>query len=220
MRVVFRFGVYIVTESVMGLWWFRWIVFSFSCIGLATSFTSSKSYCIKSFLFSYQIVLLWILQMLYQITSKSFLFASDSTHEYGDEMPTHETACCITIAFWETRKIVGTWFEIILSAMWIAKPWRTFVVFCWSVSYADYFLMFVFHVIFYSVQPDTAFLAVVAFFPDFVLIFYFFQSGWSVLWPSKIFQTLELFSHGVHFNKTKSAWPEQLVFWFLMFFLI
>ena len=195
MRVVFRFGVYIVTESVMGLWWFRWIVFSFSCIGLATSFTSSKSYCIKSFLFSYQIVLLWILQMLYQITSKSFLFASDSTHEYGDEMPTHETACCITIAFWETRKIVGTWFEIILSAMWLAKPWRTFVVFCWSVSYADYFLMFVFHVIFYSVQPDTAFLAVVAFFPDFVLIFYFFQSGWSVSWPSKIFQTLELFSH-------------------------
>ena len=195
MRVVFRFGVYIVTESVMGLWWFRWIVFSFLCIGLATSFTSSKSYCIKSFLFSYQIVLLWILQMLYQITSKSFLFASDSTHEYGDEMPTHETACCITIAFWETRKIVGTWFEIILSAMWIAKPWGTFVVFCWSVSYADYFLMFVFHVIFYSVQPDTAFLAVVAFFPDFVLIFYFFQSGWSVSWPSKIFQTLELFSH-------------------------
>ena len=106
MRVVFRFGVYIVTESVMGLWWFRWIVFSFSCIGLATSFTSSKSYCIKSFLFSYQIVLLWILQMLYQITSKSFLFASDSTHEYGDEMPTHETACCITITFWETRKKV------------------------------------------------------------------------------------------------------------------
>ena len=148
MRVVFRFGVYIVTESVMGLWWFRWIVFRFSCTGLATSFTSSKSYCIKSFLFSYQIVLLWILQMLYQITSKSFLFASDSTHEYGDEMPTHETACCITIAFWETRKIVGTWFEIILSAMWITKPWETLVVFCWSVSYADYFLMFVFHVIF------------------------------------------------------------------------
>ena len=55
--------------------------------------------------------------MFYQINSESFLFASDSTHEYGDEMPTHETACCITITFWETRKIVGTWFEIILSAM-------------------------------------------------------------------------------------------------------
>ena len=54
----------------------------------------------------------------------------------------------------------------------------------------------------YSVQHQTAFLAVVAFFPNFVLIFYFFQSGWSVLWPSKIFQTLELFSHVVHFNKT------------------
>jgi len=153
MRVVFRFGVYIVTESVMGLWWFRWIAFSISCTGLTTSFISSKSYCIKSFLFSDQIVLLWILQMLYQITSKSFLFASDSTHEYGDEMPTHETACCITIAFLgnQKKKIVGTWFEIILSAMWLAKPWRTFVVFCWSVSYADYFLMFlmfVFHVIF------------------------------------------------------------------------
>ena len=56
MRVVFTFGIYIVTESVMGLWWFWWIVFSFSCIGLATSFTSSKSYCINSFLFSYQIL--------------------------------------------------------------------------------------------------------------------------------------------------------------------
>ena len=42
--------------------------------------------------------------MLYQITSKSFLFASDSTHEYGDEMPTHETACCITIAFLGNQK--------------------------------------------------------------------------------------------------------------------
>ena len=115
--------------------------------------------------------------MHYQINSKSFLFASDSTHEYGDKMPTHETACCITIAFWETRKIVGMWFEIILKAMWIAKPWRSFVVFCWSVSYADYFLMFVFHMIFYSVQHDTAFLAVVAFPPNFVLIFYFFSIG-------------------------------------------
>ena len=27
--VVFRIGVYIVSESVMGLWWFRWIVISF-----------------------------------------------------------------------------------------------------------------------------------------------------------------------------------------------
>ena len=159
----------------MGLWWFRWIVFSFSCIGLATSFTSSKSYCINSFLFLYQIVLLWILQMFYQINSESFLFASDSTHEYGDEMPTHETACCITIAFWETRKFVGTWFEIILSAMWIAKPWGTFVVFCWSVSYADYFLMFGFHMIFYSVQHHTAFLAVVAFPPILCSFFTFFN---------------------------------------------
>jgi len=187
MRVVFRFGVYIVTESVMGLWWFRWIVFSFLCIGLATSFTSSKSYCINSFLFSYQIVLLWILQMFYQINSWVLFTCIRFNTWIRDEMPTHETACCITIAFWETRKIVGTWFEIILSAMWIAKPWETLVVFCWSVSYADYFLMFVFHVIFYSVQPDTVFLAVVAFFPDFVLTFYFFQLGWSVLWPSKIF---------------------------------
>ena len=220
MRVVFRFGVYIVTKSVMGLWWFRWIVFSLSCIGLATSLTSSKSFCINYFYFRTKLCCCDFCKCFYKITSKSFLFTSDSTHEYGDEMPTHETACCITIAFWETRKIVGTWFEIILSAMWIAKPWETLVVFCWSVSYADYFLMFVFHVIFYSVQPDTVFLAVVAFFPDFVLIFYFFQSGWSVLWPSKIFQTLKLFSHGVQFNKAKSAWPEQLVFWFLMFFLI
>jgi len=157
MRVVFRFGVYIVTESVMGLWWFRWIVFSLSCIGLATSLTSSKSFCINYFYFRTKLCCCDFCKCFYKITSKSFLFTSDSTHEYGDEMPTHETACCITIAFWETRKIVGTWFEIILSAMWIAKPWGTFVVFCWSVSYADYFLMFVFHVIFYSVQHDTAF---------------------------------------------------------------
>ena len=144
MRVVFRFGVYIVTESVMGLWWFRWIVFSLSCIGLATSLTSSKSFCINYFYFRTKLCCCDFCKCFYKITSKSFLFTSDSTHEYGDEMPTHETACCITIAFWETRKIVGTWFEIILSAMWIAKPRRTFVVFCWSVSYVDYFLMFVF----------------------------------------------------------------------------
>ena len=106
------FGVYIVTESVMGLWWFQWIVYIFSCIGLATSFTSSKSYCIKSFLFSYQIVLFWILQIFYQITSKSFLFASDSTHEYGDKMPTHETACCITIAFLGNKKNCTCWYVV------------------------------------------------------------------------------------------------------------
>ena len=126
MRVVFRFGVYIVTKSVMGLWWFRWIVFSLSCIGLATSLTSSKSFCINYFYFRIKLCCCDFCKCFYKITSKSFLFTSDSTHEYGDKMPTHETACCITIAFWETRKIVGTWFEIILSAMWIAKPWGTF----------------------------------------------------------------------------------------------
>ena len=177
MRVVFRFGVYIVTESVMGLWWFRWIVFSLSCIGLATSLTSSKSYCINYFYFRTKLCCCDFCKCFYKITSKSFLFTSDSTHEYGDEMPTHETACCITIAFWETRKIVGTWFEIILSAMWIAKPWGTFVVFCWSVSYADYFLMFVFHVIFYSVQPDTAFFSCCRFFPRFCAHFLLFSIG-------------------------------------------
>ena len=45
------------------------------------------------------------------------IFAIDSTHEYGDEMPTHETACCVTINFWDTRKNVGTWFQIALSDM-------------------------------------------------------------------------------------------------------
>jgi len=144
MRVVFRFGVYIVTKSVMGLWWFRWIVFSLSCIGLATYSLVLRVTVSIIFYFRTKLCCCDFCKCFYKITSKSFLFTSDSTHEYGDEMPTHETACCITIAFWETRKIVGTWFEIILSAMWIAKPWRTFVVFCWSVSYADYFLMFVF----------------------------------------------------------------------------
>ena len=104
MRVVFRFGVYIVTKSVMGLWWFRWIVFSLSCIGLATSLTSSKSFCINYFYFRTKLCCCDFCKCFYKITSKSFWFTSDSTHEYRDKMPTHETACCITIAFWETRK--------------------------------------------------------------------------------------------------------------------
>jgi len=177
MRVVFRFGVYIVTKSVMGLWWFRWIVFSLSCIGLATSLTSSKSFCINYFYFRTELCCCDFCKYFYKITSKSFLFTSDSTHEYGDEMPTHETACCITIAFcnWETRKIVGAWFEIILSAMWIAKPWRTFVVFCWSVSYADYFLMFNF--MWFSILSSMTqpFLADVTFPPILCSFFTFFN---------------------------------------------
>ena len=77
MRVVFRFGVYIVTKSVMGLWWFRWIVFSLSCIGLATSLTSSKSYCINYFYFRTKLCCCDFCKCFYKITSKSFLFSSD-----------------------------------------------------------------------------------------------------------------------------------------------
>ena len=206
----------------MGLWWFRWIVFSFLCIGLATSFTSSKSYCINSILFYFctKLCCCEFCKCCIKLPLNPFYLHQIQHMNTGTKCQHMRQLAVLQLLFWETRKIVGTWFEIILSAMWLAKPWGTFVVFCWSVSYADYFLMFVFHVIFYSVQPDTVFLAVVAFFPDFVLSFYFFQSGWSVLWPSKIFQTLKLFSHGVQFNKAKSAWPEQLVFWFLMCFLI
>jgi len=77
MRVVFRFGVYIVTKSVMGLWWFRWIVFSLSCIGLATSLTSSKSFCINYFYFRTKLCCCDFCKCFYKITSKSFLFSSD-----------------------------------------------------------------------------------------------------------------------------------------------
>ena len=43
------------------------LFFRFSCTGLATSFTSSYSFYINCFLFSYQIV-----RMFYQINSESF----------------------------------------------------------------------------------------------------------------------------------------------------
>jgi len=41
------------------------------------------------------------------------------------------------ITAWDPRKICGTCFHVIISGTWIAKPWRTHMVFCWSVSYAD-----------------------------------------------------------------------------------
>ena len=145
MRVVFRFGVYIVTESVMGLWWFRWIVFSLSCIGLVTSLTSSKSYCINYFIFVPNCaVVIFANITCIKLPLNPFYLHQIQHMNTGTKCQHMRQLAVLQLLFWETRKIVGTWFEIILSAMWIAKPWGTFVVFCWSVSYADYFLMFVF----------------------------------------------------------------------------
>ena len=53
--------------------------------------------------------------------------------------------------------------------------------------------------------------------PDFVLIFYFFLICFMAI---QSISNAGIVFTWVHFNKTKSAWPEQLVFWFLMFFLI
>jgi hypothetical protein len=55
--------------------------------------------------------------MFYQITSKSFLFASDSTHEYGMKCQHMRQLAVLQLLFGKPEKIVGTWFEIILSAM-------------------------------------------------------------------------------------------------------
>ena len=175
MHVVFRFGVYIVTESVMGLWWFRWNLCSLSCIRLPTSLTSSKSYCINYFLFSYQIVLLWFLQMF-------LLNCLDILFTY------------IRFNTWIRGRNANTWDSLLYYNCFLGNQKN-----CWYVVW-DYpqchvnrqamgnlcgFLLVrflcglfpnvrFFHVIFYSVQHDTDFLAVVAFPPRFCAHFFTF----------------------------------------------
>ena len=125
--------------------------------------------------------------MFYQINAESFYLQQIQHMNTGTKCQHMRQLAVLQSLFGKPEKLVVRGFRLPLVPRESPRHGEPFVVFWWSVSYADYFLMFIFHVIFYSVQPDTVFLAVVAFFPDFVLIFYFFQSGWSVLWPSKIF---------------------------------
>ena len=169
-------------------------------------------YCINSFLFSYQIV-----RMFYQINAESFYLHQIQHMNTGTKCQHMRQLAVLQSLFGKPEKLVVRGFRLPLVPRESPRHGEPFVVFWWSVSYADYFLMFGFTWFFNLSSVTQPILADVVFSPILCSFFDFFQSGWSVLWPSKISQALKLISHGVHFNKT-NAWPEQLVFWFLMFF--
>jgi len=117
-------------------------------------------YCINSFLFSYQIV-----RMFYQINAESFYLHQIQHMNTGTKCQHMRQLAVLQSLFGKPEKLVVRGFRLPLVPRESPRHGEPFVVFWWSVSYADYFLMFGFTWFFNLSSMTQPFLADVVFSP-------------------------------------------------------